>query len=183
MLIQTKEVGLKNGKSLILKSPTPEDAEKLLKHLRNVFHQYYQNMNSPKNYWDNYSVEEESKILTEFAASSSNFMISAFDGDRIVGNLGCFGMPKEFLKFNARIGMGLEQEFHNMGLGTALLNYAIETAKKNEFHRLELQVRTFNETGIALYEEVGFRQVGVLKEVAFIDGVFYDEFLYEMILK
>lgn len=182
MLIQAKEVKLKNGETLILKSPTPDDAQKLLNHLKNVFNQSYQNMNHPKNNWDNFPVEEEAKILTDFASSSSKFMISAFHGEKIVGNLGCFGMGGEFLKFNARIGMGLEKEFHNVGLGTKILNYAIENAKQNKIHRLELTVRTFNEAGIALYEKVGFRRVGILEETAFIDGKFCDEYMYEMLI-
>lgn len=182
MLIQAKEVKLKNGKTVVLKSPTPDDAEKLLNHLKNVFHQSYQNMNHPKNNWDNYPVEEEVKILTDFATSPSKFMISTFFDQKIVGNLGCFGMGGEFLKFNARIGMGLEEDFHNVGLGTAILNYAIEMAKKNEIHRLELTVRTFNKAGIALYEKVGFRRIGILNETAFIDGKFCDEYMYEMLI-
>ena len=182
MLVSPKEIQLKNGKYLILKSPIPENAQNLLNHLKNVFHQSYQNMNHPKNNWDSFPVDEETKILTDFASSPSKFMISAFDKDRIVGNLGCFGMGGEFLKFNARIGMGLEKEFHNLGLGKLLLNYAIEVAKENKIHRLELTVRTFNNSGIALYEKVGFRRVGILKETAFIDGKFCDEFIYEMLI-
>ncbi len=182
MLISSKEIKLKNGKSIVLKSPAPDDAQNLLNHLKNLFNQSYQNMNHPKNSWDNFSIEEEAKILVDFASSSSKFMISSFDGERIIGNLGCFGVGGDFLKFNARIAMGLQKEFHNVGLGTSLLNYAIESAKQNKIHRLELTVRTFNEGGIALYEKVGFRRIGLLREIAFIDGVFYDEYMYEMIL-
>ncbi|MGZ3794588.1 MAG: GNAT family N-acetyltransferase [Bdellovibrio sp.] len=182
MLVSSKTIELKNRKKIILKSPIPENAQLLLDHLKNVFHQSYQNMNFPKNNWDHFPVEEEAKILTDFSTSNSKFMISAFDEERIVGNIGCFGMGGEFLKHNARIGMGLEKEYHNIGLGTAMLNYAIETARQNNIHRLELTVRTYNEGGIALYEKVGFRKVGILKETAFIDGQFCDEYIYEMLV-
>lgn len=182
MIIEPKEVKLKNGKTLILNSPQPEQAQVLINHLKNLFNHSYRNMNLNKNFWDNFSVEEEVKILTDFSTSPSKFMISAFDGDRIVGNLGCFGVSGEFHKHNSRIGMGVEKEFHNLGLGRALLNYTIEISKKNKTHRLELNVRTFNEPGISLYEKVGFNRVGILKETAFIDGEFCDEYLYEMII-
>jgi RimJ/RimL family protein N-acetyltransferase len=182
MIVEPKEIILKNGKVLILKSPQPEHAQILLDYLIRFFHQSYRNMNHPKNHWDNYPVEEEAKILNDFSKSPTNFMISAFDGSKVVGNIGCFAMGGEFLKFNIRIGMGLETEFHNLGLGTALLNYAIEVSKQNKAHRLELTVRTFNQAGIALYEKVGFRRIGLLKETAFIDGEFCDEYMYEMII-
>lgn len=182
MLVVPKKIELKNQKQIVLKSPTPENSQLLLNHLKNVFHESYQNMNFAKNNWDNFPVEEEAKILAEFSSNPGKFMISAFDGDRIVGNIGCFGMGGEFLKHNARIGMGLEKEFHNLGLGTALLNYAIETAKQNNIHRLELTVRTYNDAGVALYEKVGFRRVGILKETAFIDDKFCDEYMYELLI-
>ncbi|MGZ3775781.1 MAG: GNAT family N-acetyltransferase, partial [Bdellovibrio sp.] len=180
--VSAKVAELKNNKKIVLKSPTPDDAQLLLNHLKNIFHQSYQNMNQPKNHWDNFPVDEEVRILTDVCSSPSKFMISAFDQDKIVGNIGCFGWGGEFLKYNARIGMGLEKEYHNIGLGTALLNYAIENAKQNKIHRLELTVRTYNQSGIALYEKVGFQKVGILKEVAFIDGEFCDEYMYEMLI-
>jgi RimJ/RimL family protein N-acetyltransferase len=183
MLILPKNIHLKNGKNLILRSPVPDDAEIVLNHLKNVFHQSYKNMNHPKNNWDNYPVEDEKKILSDFAASNSKFMISAFDENRIVANLGLFGMGGEFLKHNARIGMGLENDFHNIGLGTAMLEYTFENAKAIGRCRIELNVRSFNQAGIALYEKVGFRRIGILKETALIDGEYCDEYMYEKLLK
>jgi len=183
MIISSQNIRLKNQTEITLKSPLPDDAENLIRHLQNTFQESYKNMNQPKSHWDNFPIEEEKKILESFSTSTEKFMISAFSGDRIVGNLGLFGMGAGFVRQNARIGMGIEKEFHNIGLGTALLNYAIEQAKEANFHRLELTVRTFNHLGIALYEKIGFKRVGILKETAFIDGEYFDEYMYELLLK
>jgi RimJ/RimL family protein N-acetyltransferase len=183
MIITPQTTVLKNNIEVILKSPLPSDAEKLIMHLKNAFNESYRNMNQPKNHWDNFPIEEEIKILESFCASSDKFMISAFMGDRIIGNLGLFGMGTGFVSQNARIGMGLEKEFHNQGLGTALLNRAIIEARAAGFHRLELTVRTFNHSGITLYEKMNFKKVGILNETAFIDGEYFDEFMYELLLK
>jgi RimJ/RimL family protein N-acetyltransferase len=179
-LVAPKKIVLKNKKEINLRSPEPEDAGVLLTHLKNIFQQSYRNMNHPKNHWDNFLVEDEAKILTEFKNSNQQFMISAFDGERIVGNLGLFGMSATFLKHNARLGMGIEIEYHHIGLGTALITYALENAKALGFKRIELTVRAFNQPGILLYEKVGFRRVGILKDMAFIDGEYHDEYLYEI---
>lgn len=182
VVIPTKEVILKNGSRLVLKSPKAEDAQIMLTYLKELFHQSYQNMARPKDFWDHFPLQTETKILSDFLCDPSKFMIAAFREDKIIGNISCISVDKDFAKFNARIGMGIEKSFHNIGLGTALLNYAIDCAKKNGVHRLELTVRTFNDAGIALYEKVGFRKVGILKEAAFIDDQFHDEYLYEMLI-
>lgn len=181
-LIAAKKVFLKNGQELTLRSPLPEEASVLLAHLKNVLRDSYRNMNHPKNHWDAFPVEEEVKILTDFQNSIQKFMISAFEQNRIVGNLGIFGFGGEFLKHNARLGMGIETEFQNQGLGTALMEYALESAESLGFKRVELTVRAFNLSGIALYEKSGFRRIGLLEKMAFIDNEYHDEYMYETLL-
>jgi len=78
--------------------------------------------------------------------------------------------------------MGLEPDYQNLGLGSALMSYALESVKQINIKRVELTVRTFNQAGIKLYEKAGFRQVGLLKNTAFIDGEYCDEYMYEILL-
>lgn len=182
MVISEKQVSIKNGHHVVLRSPKPQDAEVLLKHLRSVFHESYRNMNHPADYFDSFSTEKEAQILEDFSTSKDKFMISAFRGDRIVGNLGIFGSGGAFLKFNARLGMGIEKEYQNQGLGSEMIQYALAMSKKNGFHRIELTVRTYNQAGISLYEKSGFQRVGLLKDIAYIENSYCDEYLYQLIL-
>lgn len=182
MLTAPKHLTLKSGKQLILQSPPPEHVSAVLEYLRTLFHESYRNMNWGPNHWDSFPAEEEAKILRDFADSPDKFMLSAYDGERIVGNLGLFSTPGDFTKHSARLGMGLIREFHNLGLGTALMNHALELARGMGLHRVELSVRTYNTAGIALYEKSGFQRVGLLKDAVKIDGEFKDEYLYQLIL-
>lgn len=182
MLINLKRVFLRDGRSIDLRSPEPAEAALLLAHLRIVFRESYRNMNYPADHFDTFPEEKETEILQSFATSSNQFMISAFHGNQIVGNLGCFGKSGEFLKHSASIGMGINKEFCGAGLGTEMLEYAVESARRNGLHRLELTVRAFNLAGIKLYEKCKFEQVGRLKEVAYIDGEYLDEFYFERLL-
>ena len=88
-----------------------------------------------------------------------------------------------FQEANASVAMGVEAEFHGMGLGTELLNYVFEIAKSLKYHRLQLTVRTFNNAGIALYEKMGFRRVGELEEIAFIDRITSYNVCYTKLLR
>lgn len=182
MLIKNKTISLKDGRTINLRSPEPKNAAQLLAHLQFVFGESYRNMNHPAGYFDNFPVDKEAELIQSFAVSQNQFMISAVDKDRIIGNLGCFGKVGEFLKHSAHIGMGIHQEFCGAGLGREMLNYAIDSAKAIGLHRLELNVRVFNKPGIKLYERCGFELVGCLKDMAFIDGEFHDELYYQLIL-
>ena len=184
MLIEPREIQLKGGEKITLRSPRATDAENLLAHLKASFRESHRNMNTPPDYWENFPVEKEREILSAFETSPSKFMISAFDREgAIVANLGCFGNETSpYLKHNARIGMDAVVAYQNRGLGTALLKTAIQEAKKSGLHRLELTVRTFNTAGITLYEKTGFKRTGHLKHVAFIEGEYLDEYSYELLL-
>lgn len=79
--------------------------------------------------------------------------------------------------------MGIERKFCGIGLRSALFKHALNHAQKMKFYRIELTVRSFNEARIELYEEIGFERVGLLKDVAFINGRYYDEYMYQILLE
>jgi RimJ/RimL family protein N-acetyltransferase len=182
MIIESRSVSLRDGRKILLKSPRGEDAELALDHLRTTHTESYRNLNSAAADYEQMTTEEEKMILENLALSNDKFMVMAFDENRIVGGLGIFGGGKGFTKFNARLGMSIRKEFQGVGLGREMILCAIEHARKFGFHRIELTVRTYNEAGIKLYERCGFRKVGMLRECAFVDEEFVDEYLYEIVL-
>jgi RimJ/RimL family protein N-acetyltransferase len=182
MKINLKNVTLKNGRQIILRSAAPSDAENILRHLRVTHTESYKNLNQSADHWNKFLASEEEKILADFENSSAKFMLVALYEDRIVGGLGFWGFQSEFVKHSAGIGMSIQKEFCGSGLGTEMMNYMLVQAKQMGFHRIDLTVRTFNEAGIKLYEKVGFEKVGLLKDAAFIDGEYVNEYSYQKIL-
>ena len=79
--------------------------------------------------------------------------------------------------------MSIQKAYGGMGLGTEMMKYTLSLAREAGFHRVELTVRSYNEPGIALYEGAGFQKVGLLKDAAFIDNEYVDEYLYQLILE
>ncbi len=183
MIVAPIEITVKNGKKLTLKSVRPSDAQLMLDHLIISHAESYQNLNRDGNYWKKVTLEEEEKILTNLEDANMRFMLGAYDNGKIVAGLGIFGSdPGTFTRFSAMLGISIQKQWHNTGLGTSMMKYAMEKCKEAGLHRLELSVRTYNPEGIALYEKVGFRRIGTLTEIAFIDGKFVSEYLYEKIL-
>lgn len=182
MKVNPKIIKLKNAREVTLRSAAPSDAENILRHLRIAHTESYKNLNQSAEHWNKFSVSEEEKILAGFESSTEKFMLVALYEDRIVGGLGFWGYQSEFVKRSAGIGMSIQKEFCGSGLGTEMMNYMLVQAKQTGFHRIELTVRTYNEAGIKLYEKVGFEKVGLLKDAAFIDGEYVNEFSYQKIL-
>jgi len=180
--IESKKISLRNSREITLRSATPSDAENILRHLRITHSESYKNLNQSAKHWESFSVSEEEKILADFENSSAKFMLVAFFENRIVGGLGFWGYQAEFVKRSAGLGMSIQKEFCGIGLGAEMMKYTFTQAKQMGFHRIDLTVRTYNESGIKLYEKVGFERIGLLKDAAFIDGEFVNEYFYQKIL-
>jgi L-amino acid N-acyltransferase YncA len=58
----------------------------------------------------------------------------------------------------------------------------IELAREHGFHKLVLSAFPFNAAGMALYEKLGFRTVGIYKEQGLLDGRWVDTIVMEKLL-
>jgi RimJ/RimL family protein N-acetyltransferase len=72
------------------------------------------------------------------------------------------------------LGMGLRADHRGRGLGTKLLQAAIEHAKKVGLEKVELSVYTDNLPAIALYRKQGFEEEGLRKKFRKLNGKYYD---------
>jgi L-amino acid N-acyltransferase YncA len=87
----------------------------------------------------------------------------------------CYDHVADFSIYVAR-------ERRGQGLGGLMLARLIEAARAIGFHKLVLSTFPFNATGVALYERMGFRQVGIYAEQGQLDGRWVDILVMEKIL-
>ncbi len=125
---------------------------------------------------------ERQKVLSE---DDRQGMISIFDGDRIIGNIAVRSAGKG-RKTNHRccVGLAVRKEYQGEGLGTILMEYAIDFAKKAGYQSMELGVLSDNKVAQGLYKKMGFVEWGRLPD-AFIldDGTRLDEItMYKALL-
>lgn len=77
----------------------------------------------------------------------------------------------------AGIGMSIHDDYQNQGVGSKLLQSAIELAEQwLNLKRLELIVYTDNPRAIHLYEKFNFVIEGTLRNYAFRDGEYVDAY-------
>ena len=73
------------------------------------------------------------------------------------------------------LGMAVHPDRRGQGIGTRLLQAALEAAWAYGFLRVELGVFSHNARAYALYKTLGFREEGISRRRILIDGEFYDE--------
>ncbi len=99
------------------------------------------------------------------------------DGTRqIAGNL---GLHRDSLSRADMAAMGIQvaTDFQGMGVGSALLAAMCDLADGwLNLHRIELEVFTDNERGIALYKKFAFETEATLRRYAFRDGDYVDAY-------
>lgn len=168
-------VKLKDGRDVALRDLRIEDKEKLI--------DMYASLSSSAVRWAMPPYTRE--VIERWLGNLQNLtVIVAFHNDKIVGHAQIFKLPHPRRKGTGDTIIYLHQNFHNVGLGTAMLTKLIELAKKEGMHRIGLRVIADNKLAIHLYQKLGFKIEGVMKDSYFgEDGEYHDELVMGLILE
>ncbi len=82
----------------------------------------------------------------------------------------------------ADLSVYVERGWRGKGVGRRLLERVIELARQIGYHKMVLAGFPFNTAGVALYERMGFRTVGIYKEQGLLDGKWVDTIIMEKLL-
>jgi phosphinothricin acetyltransferase len=97
------------------------------------------------------------------------------------GSLNPFS-TREAYRFVADFSVYVERGWRGKGVGRALLARLIELGREHGYHKLVLSAFPFNKAGVALYETLGFRTVGIYREQGLLDGQWVDTIIMEKLL-
>ena len=98
----------------------------------------------------------EKSVASELTNSLSLWLV-ATEGEKIVGYIGSQTVEGETDMMNVAV----HPDYRRQNIALALVNGLIEALKKRGSHSLSLEVRESNNPAIALYEKLGFQQVGL----------------------
>ena len=150
---------LKNGKSCLLRSAGPADAEALL----GTFIRTHEETDYLLTYPDEnvHTTEEEQKFLEGLENDDKGIEILAFVDGKAVGSAGINRVgAKEKIRHRAEFGISVEKAYWHLGIGRALTEACIDCAKEAGYSQMELEVVSENRAAISLYESVGFKEYG-----------------------
>jgi len=153
---------------------SPSDAAAMIDLVRTIFDSSNHTLTSA----DEFTLTEadEIKIIEEYSSKPGYIYILAEQDGKLVGMLNFSNGKRRKNAHTGEFAMGVHPDFHNMGIGTLLLECLIDWAEKNELIRkISLGVFITNSHAIHLYKNLGFMEEGrKRKEIKLDDGEFID---------
>jgi putative acetyltransferase len=170
-----KTVTLKDGRKVLIRKFQTNDREKFI--------EMYESLSAEAVRWGMPPYTRERLEKGWLSDVQNMISVVALYKDKIVGHAQIFKFPNSRRKATGDLIIYLHQEFHCVGLGTAMLSELIELALKEGLHRIGLSVIAENKPAINLYKRFGFQVEGVKRDAYFgKDGKYHDEILMGLIL-
>lgn len=176
MNMEVNEITLRDGRSCTLRSPTPEDAEAMLAHLRGTRAETDFLARGPQDPVP--TVEEERAMLQKQLDHPRSGFLAAFVDGEIVGSTGLHS--QDIVRFLHRAGIGISvcKAYWHLGVGSALLGEVLAQARRMSIEQVELEVVAENTRAIALYQKMGFVSYGLREHASKLeDGTYQSEYL------
>lgn len=102
-------------------------------------------------------------------------MFIAIEGDDIVGFLAIKRMHFEKLRHTAKFALGYLEYYEEDGVGSKLVNQAVQWAENNNIERLEIHVIDDDKNLEDLLDDLDFQKEGKLKSTIKIKDDYHDE--------
>jgi ribosomal-protein-alanine N-acetyltransferase len=97
----------------------------------------------------------ENSIASELENRLSYWLV-ALDGDIVTGYVG----SQSVLGESDMMNVAVHPDYRRQGIAEALVTHLVQALREKGNHCLTLEVRVSNTPAIALYEKLGFTQVG-----------------------
>jgi len=121
------------------------------------------------------SEEEESALINNITKLDNQLMLCAFIDGKLTGQLVFRGGSRPRIRHSGEFGITVLKEHWGKGVGSELINNLIAWAKETQIiKKINLRVRSDNQSAIGLYRKFGFVSEGTISRDLFINGKFYD---------
>jgi RimJ/RimL family protein N-acetyltransferase len=100
-----------------------------------------------------------------------------------IGIVSLKGVPGDLAHHRyTEISIGLSPSYQGKGYGTEAINWALQWAFKSAgMHRVTVKAFEYNSGARRLYERLGFKHEGTIRETLWHDGRWWDDYVYGML--
>ncbi|MBI5931572.1 MAG: GNAT family N-acetyltransferase [Chloroflexi bacterium] len=130
-----------------------------------------------------FTLEQTQQYVARFAHATDRvgFIIAHPTTLEALGEIVILNIDADSRSANIRVSLFYEADF-NKGYGSEamrlMVDYAFQTLK---LHRLGLDVLSLNPRAFHVYEKVGFKREGILRDVLFYEGQYHDEIIMSIL--
>lgn len=174
MIYEAKKILLKNGKTVVLRSPSEDDWQAMIDYITCLASETPYILREPDECDD--TEQSERAFIRRYNESRLGCMIAVFDGDKVVGNCNLNIKDRNKVRHRAVLAIGLRKSHYRLGIGTTLITELSIIARSVGCTQFELEYVDGNYRAKGLYEKCGFVEVGRMpRGVRFEDGTYADE--------
>lgn len=130
------------------------------------------------------SYEEEINLEEADWRRRISAMLFAQAGHEVVGLVGLLQRENlASIHCGHIVSLFVKPEWRQRGIANELLKAIQNIAPTRKIRKLSLQVTASQSSALALYKKMGFREVGIMRENLFKDGIYLDEYLMEWLVQ
>ncbi len=173
------EITAKNGKKVVFRPEQSGDTEMLWEMFSTLSEESASNLLPP---FTRERVEGWTRNINYDEVLAIVAVVEEKRGRQIIGSASLRFNQREALRHKAELGITVNDNYQNMGIGTALLKHLINVARMRKLKKIYLQVSTANDRAINLYKKAGFKTEGKLCKESYVNGKYRDEYRMTLFL-
>lgn len=169
------EYKLKNGKSVIIRKPTIEDAISIINIISVADIETKFLARNPGEF--NVTEEQEKTFINNILEDNDqDWFIAEYDG-KVIGHCSVGLISKtERCRHRAGVTFVILKDYCGIGIGGKLMQQCINWCKDKNIKQIELNVVADNKRAINMYTNFGFKVTGTIpKAIHYKDGTYADE--------
>lgn len=163
-----------------IREATPEDAEEMILYLNQVGKESDNLMHGKDGF--HAPIEGVRRRLAMFSDSDNSIVIVAVMNSKIIARAELDGYPNMRMHHRAKFSISVKKDYWNKGIGTAMINTILMSAKIMQLKSIELEVLADNFAGIALYKKMGFETIGTYKNFWYVNETYKDALIMQKCL-
>ncbi len=169
-------ITLKDGREVVVRSISPEDAEKMIAFVQGSDTESRFLAREPGEFTMT-AAQERDFIRARLEDTRSLWLVAEVEGEIVAScNAGALRNLQRF-RHRALLAVAVRQAFWRHGIGRRMMAETLRWCKENGFEQAELDVVADNDAATAMYESLGFETTGVYKNgFKYTDGTYADEY-------
>ena len=168
---------LKNGETVTIRPPVPEDAQGMVDLFKAADQESPFLIRNPGEF--RFTAEQEAALIQSVGENPDLQWYTAFYQGRLVGQSSAGLINGQWQRCCHRAGVGfvLLKEYWGLGIGGKMMESCLAWCREHKTEQVELEVVAGNQRALGMYKSFGFAVTGTRpRALKYLDGTYADEY-------